>query len=168
TGSTNAAGGNAKATGSTNAAGGNAKATGSTNAAGGNSVAAAALRAAVAPKTSGDAKTTAGSGSGSGSVPAKRAYLRLYSDVQVEFLVNPVGFADYQMGDLLEYIQDAAEELGMSGRVVAAVLSHEADQGKLNTGRSTWKIELRKPLISNVEQCYVLRIRTSYEVPSIL
>ena len=46
------------------------------------------------------------------------------SKVTVDFLVNRVLFSEYQKGALLETIAQAAEKLGMSGKVVAAAIRY--------------------------------------------
>jgi hypothetical protein len=46
------------------------------------------------------------------------------SKVTVEFQVNRVLFSEYQKGALLETIAQAAEKLGMSGKVVAAAIRY--------------------------------------------
>ncbi|KAH6637159.1 hypothetical protein F5144DRAFT_592106 [Chaetomium tenue] len=130
---------------------GNSRTAQAVTAANGTSKAAAALKAAV---TSKNTETAA---------PAKPS--RGNSSVEVEFLANRVVYRDYQMGDLIGIIEEAAAKLGMTGKVTAACLSHEGDQG--NGGRSTWKVELRKPIVANCDQLFVLRIRTQYEVPSL-
>ncbi|KAH6845685.1 hypothetical protein B0I37DRAFT_190634 [Chaetomium sp. MPI-CAGE-AT-0009] len=149
--------------------------TGSGNTATGTSKAAEALKAAVAPKATAGSTPAGPTRTGTlpkttptrtATIPKSTGASRRSSSVEVEFLVNRVLFSEYQKGDLIEVIEAAAEKLGMTGKVVAAALSHEADPGNGDTGRSTWKIELRKPLVASCEQLYVLRIRTSYDVPS--
>jgi hypothetical protein len=56
------------------------------------------------------------------------------SKVPVDFLVNRVLFSEYQKGALLETIAQAAEKLGMSGKVVAAAIRYASFIG-LNTQR---------------------------------
>ena len=46
------------------------------------------------------------------------------SKVTVDFQVNRVLFSEYQKGALLETIAQAAEKLGMSGKVVAAAIRY--------------------------------------------
>ncbi|KAK4039192.1 hypothetical protein C8A01DRAFT_16807 [Parachaetomium inaequale] len=87
------------------------------------------------------------------------------SNVSVNFRTNRVVHFEYQKGALEATIAQAAEKLGMSGTVVAPAISHQADQG--NVGRSTWNVELRKPLVAGCEEIHMLRIRTSYTIPSL-
>lgn len=83
-------------------------------AANGTSKATAALKAAVAPKGTAPAKTT--------TAPPKST--RGNSSVEVDFRNNRVVFFEYQKGDLVEIIEEAAAKLGMSGKVIAAALRY--------------------------------------------
>lgn len=74
----------------------------------GTSKAAAALKAAVAPKNT--------------ETPPPAKPSRGNPSVEVEFLSNRVVYREYQMGDLIGILEEAAAKLGMTGKVVAACL----------------------------------------------
>jgi hypothetical protein len=46
------------------------------------------------------------------------------SDLEIEFLTGGVAFIDYQKGDVVQNIEDAAKALGMSGKVTAVALRY--------------------------------------------
>jgi hypothetical protein len=49
----------------------------------------------------------------------------------VEWLNNRIVFHEYQKGDIIEIIEEAAAQLGMSGKVVAAALRYADPPSKI-------------------------------------